>query len=380
MSHLFQTYARWDITPERAQGSWLTGHNGKRYLDFTAGIGVLNLGHRPREVEQAIQDQLGLYWHTSNLFQQPLQENLADVLSFYSGLDCAFFCNSGAEANEAAIKLAKKATGRKKILSCLQSFHGRTYATMGATGQEKVRTGYGPMLDAFDYVAFNDCEDLLRKADNDTAAILIEIIQGEGGIHCADSTFIQTVKDAAKAVGALIIIDEVQTGIGRTGKPFAFQHYDLSPDIITVAKGLANGLPIGAMLGKKELAPYFSAGSHGSTFGGNPISVAAAQSVLNIALQDDFLMEVEKKGKWLLNALDASMKECGDVIEIRGLGLMVGIEMVYEVKDVLLDLQKEGLLVLNAGPNVIRLLPPLNVSESELEYAVTIMAERLNGG
>lgn len=370
MSHVFPTYARWNITPEQGEGSWLMTKEGIKYLDFTSGIGVLNIGHRNSKVEKAIIDQLGKYYHTSNLFQQPLQEKLATKLAEMTRLEAAFFCNSGAEANEAAIKLAKKATGRKKIVTCLQSFHGRTYATMGATGQEKVRVGYGPMLDNFAYVTFNDEEEVKSVVDQDTAAVMIEIVQGEGGVHPATESFIQAVKEAAKSVGALIIVDEIQTGVGRTGKAFAFQNFDLQPDIITVAKGLGNGLPIGAMLGSKQLVEYFSPGSHGSTFGGNPISVAAALAVVEEVFTEAFLKEVIIKGEYLKNKLSNQLVDCPAVVDIRGMGLMMAIELNESALPILQQLQQEELLVLMAGPNDIRLLPPLTVSLEEIDLAV----------
>lgn len=370
MSNLFPTYARWNITPEKGEGSWLTANDGQQYLDFTSGIGVLNMGHCNTKVKEAVQKQLDLYWHTSNLFQQPNQELLASKLAEASGLDAAFFCNSGAEANEAAIKLAKKATGKKKIITCVQSFHGRTYATMGATGQEKVRIGFGPMLDAFDYITFNNEEELKAAVDADTAAIMFEIVQGEGGINPATESFLQTVQQVAKQAGALIIIDEVQTGIGRTGKAFAFQNFDFQPDIITCAKGLGNGLPIGAMLGKAELKEHFGAGTHGSTFGGNPVSTAAAIAVVENVFQETFLQEVVAKGEQLRSKLKAALADVELVNEVRGLGLMIGIDLKTEAGPFVLELQKEQLLVLTSAPHVMRLLPPLTATNEEMDIAV----------
>ncbi|WP_042349533.1 acetylornithine transaminase [Bacillus massiliigorillae] len=370
MSHVFPTYARWNITPEKGEGSWLTATDGQKYLDFTTGIGVLNLGHCNSKVKAAVQKQLDQYWHTSNLFQQPNQEALATKLAETSGLDAAFFCNSGAEANEAAIKLAKKATGRKKIVTCVQSFHGRTFATMGATGQEKVRIGFGPMLDAFEYITFNNEEEVKAAVDENTAAIMFEIVQGEGGINPATESFLKTVQEVAKNVGALIIIDEVQTGIGRTGKPFAFQNFDFQPDIVTCAKGLGNGLPIGAMLGKAELKEHFGAGTHGSTFGGNPISTAAAIAVLDECFQDDFLQEVVAKGELVRSKLKTALSDVQLVNEVRGLGLMIGIDLKVDAGPLVLELQKEQLLVLTSAPHVMRLLPPLTVTIEELDLAI----------
>ena len=370
MSHLFQTYQRWSLAPSQAQGSWITMENGKKYLDFTSGIGVLNLGHRHPKVEEAVKGQLEKYWHTSNLFEQPLQEELAGLLAAASGLDAVFFSNSGAEANEAAIKLAKKATGRKKIVTCLQSFHGRTYAGMGATGQDKVKIGFGPMLEAFEYVPFNEIGQLQDVVDEDTAAIMIEAVQGEGGIHCATHEYFTAVQETARKAGALLIIDEVQTGIGRTGEMFAFQHYGIEPDIITLAKGLGNGLPIGAMLGTKELAAHFGPGSHGSTFGGNPLSVASAIAVMQEMNKPGFLEEVKEKGTEVQQRLKEELKSTAGVKEVRGLGLMIGIELTADAAPVIKRLQENQLLVLNAGPNVIRLMPPLTVTEDEVGHAL----------
>ncbi|CAH0344461.1 acetylornithine transaminase [Bacillus sp. CECT 9360] len=373
MSALFPTYQKWNIEPETASGSWLTDKNGKKYLDFTSGIGVLNLGHCHPGVMQAVTNQLEKFWHTSNLFQSSGQEKTADALAQSSRLQQVFFCNSGAEANEAAIKLARKATGKSKIVTFHQSFHGRTFATMAATGQEKVRTGYGPMLEAFEYVTYNDSKQLAEAVDENTAAVMLEIVQGEGGIHIAEPDFLNMIKDVCKSSGALIIVDEIQTGIGRTGKPFAYQHFDFQPDIVTLAKGLGNGLPIGAMIGKKELEEYFGPGSHGSTFGGNPVSVAAAGAVLQEILDPRFLAETVEKGQHLLVELKNALHQAEDVKEIRGLGLMIAIELKQEAQPILIRLQEQGLLTLTAGPNVLRLLPPLTADKKELDIAVDMI-------
>lgn len=380
MSQVFPTYARWDITPDKGEGSWLTATDGTTYLDFTSGIGVTSLGHRHPKVEQAIIEQLKKYYHTSNLFQQPNQEVLADQLTKVTGLGAVFFANSGAEANEAAIKLAKKATGKNKIVTCNGSFHGRTYATMGATGQEKVRAGYGPMLSTFEYIDYNDVEQLQETVDGETAAIMIEIIQGEGGINPITESFVDKIKEVSEKTGALIIVDEIQTGIGRTGKVFAYQHYGLQPDIVTAAKGLGNGLPIGAMLGKKELVEYFGPGSHGSTFGGNPLSTAAALAVVEEVFQEAFLQEVTAKGELLKEKLIEKLEGKTVVKDVRAIGLMVGLDLVDEVKagTVIAELQKNQLLVLPAGQNVIRLLPPLTVTEEELLLGIEKIISILN--
>ncbi|KON68147.1 acetylornithine aminotransferase [Peribacillus butanolivorans] len=370
MSSLFPTYARWNIEPETANGMKLISTTGKEYLDFTSGIGVLNLGHSHEKVKKAVTEQLNKYWHVSNMFQSSLQERAAKMLVDASGLGQVFFANSGAEANEAAIKLARKATGKSKIVTCLQSFHGRTFATMAATGQEKIKIGFGPMLASFEYVPFNDNDALETAVDEDTAAVMIEVVQGEGGIHVVQQSYLDAIQAQCKKYGSLLIIDEIQTGIGRTGKPFAFQHFNIQPDIITSAKGLGNGLPIGAMIGKETLSEFFSAGSHGSTFGGNPVSVAAAEAVLKEIFQLGFLKEVVEKAEYLECELTKALKDSEEVKEIRGLGMMVGIECKQDVQSFLMELQEDGLLVLSAGPNVLRLLPPLTATKSEIDTAI----------
>ncbi|MGE7602020.1 acetylornithine transaminase [Peribacillus sp. NPDC097675] len=370
MSSLFPTYARWDIEPETASGTKLISKNGKEYLDFTSGIGVLNLGHCHEKVKNAVTEQLNKYWHVSNMFQSSVQEKVAKMLADATGLDQVFFANSGAEANEAAIKLARKATGKSKIVTCLQSFHGRTFATMAATGQDKIKKGFGPMLSSFEYVPFNDNEALADAVDDDTAAVMIEIIQGEGGIHVVQQSYLDAIAAECKKHGALLIVDEIQTGIGRTGKPFAFLHFDIQPDILTSAKGLGNGLPIGAMIGKGELAEFFGPGSHGSTFGGNPVSVAAAEAVLTELFQPGFLAETADKAEYLKSELIKAFEGVEEVMEVRGLGLMIGIECKQEVQTFILEMQDAGLLLLSAGPNVLRLLPPLTVDKSEMDQAI----------
>jgi acetylornithine/N-succinyldiaminopimelate aminotransferase len=378
MSHLFPTYQRWEIEPEKAAGSIIYGKDGQQYLDFTSGIGVCNLGHRPEAVEHAVKEQLDLFWHVSNLFPQSIQEEAAKKLAEGSGLGCVFFANSGAEANEAAIKLARKATGRTKIITFLQSFHGRTFAGMAATGQEKIKQGFGSMLETFIHLPFNDLEALKNEIDSDTAAVMIEIVQGEGGIHVVSTEFIKEAAKLCAENGALLIIDEIQTGIGRTGKPFAFQHFGIEPDIITVAKGLGNGLPIGAAIGKEELAEFFGPGSHGSTFGGNPISTAAAVAVMEIIFNDEFLKEASDKSRLLFELLHKELGCLEVVKEIRGLGLMAGIELTVAAQPILAEMRKSGLIALPAGEKVVRLLPPLNVTAEEIEKAVSLLKGTLN--
>ncbi|WP_305367708.1 acetylornithine transaminase [Bacillus sp. V3B] len=373
MSNLFPTYSRWEIEPDWAEGSFLYGKDGNKYLDFTSGIGVCNLGHRPKVVEEAVQEQLKKFWHVSNLFPVENQEVAAGKLAAAAEMDVVFFANSGAEANEAAIKLARKATGRKKIITFYQSFHGRTFATMSATGQEKIKQGFGPMLETFTYVPYNDLQALKSEMSDEVAAVMLEVIQGEGGIHPASEEFLKGVESLCKQYGSLFIIDEIQTGIGRTGKPFAFQHYGLKPDIVSVAKGLGSGFPIGAIIGKSNLENVLSPGSHGTTFGGNPIAVASAIATMNTIFQESFQTEVQEKANFLKNTLEEKLLELPNVKEIRGIGFMIGIEVNGNVPDILKSLRSGGLIALSAGEKVIRLLPPLTSTKEELDAGIGII-------
>lgn len=374
MSNLFQTYGRWEIEPASASGSWMTDVNGKKYLDFTSGIGVCNLGHRPKAVEDAVLTQLNQYWHVSNLFTNSKQEKAAQLLAKAAEMDLVFFANSGAEANEGAIKLARKATGRTKIITFVNSFHGRTFATMSATGQDKIKHGYGPMLETFVYVPYNDLDAVKKEMGEDVAAIMLEVVQGEGGIHVGNQEFFNGLEELCKQYGALLVIDEIQTGIGRTGKPFAFQHFGLQPDIVTAAKGLGSGLPIGAVIGREKLGEFFGPGSHGSTFGGNPISIAAAISTMEEIFKPELLEEVIEKGDYLTNKLNEQLGSLSFVQEVRGLGLMIGIECSFKVAPLLTELRNNGLILLQAGEKVIRLLPPLIATRSEMDEAVQTLS------
>lgn len=377
MDALFPTYARWDVTVESAEGAVIIDKNGKSYLDFVAGIAVCNLGHRHPAVVESVQKQLKKFWHVSNLFHTDIQQEVAQKLVSNSDLDAVFFCNSGAEANEAALKLARKYTQKSKVITFKQSFHGRTFGTMAATGQEKIHTGFGPLLQEFVYLPFNDIETLEQSMDESVAAIMVEVVQGEGGVVPATADFLKTIEKLCQDFGALFIIDEVQTGIGRTGKSFGYQHFDVSPDIITVAKGLGSGLPVGAMLGKAKLKEAFGPGSHGSTFGGNPISLAAAKATLATIFTGSLLDEVIEKGEYLKQELSKALENQEWVTEIRGMGLMLGIVCKSDAGEAITSLRNNGLLALPAGPNVIRLLPPLTVSYEQLDQAVNIIKSTL---
>ena len=375
MSNLFPTYARWEVEPESADGTRIIDKQGREYLDFSSGIGVCNLGHRPKIVEEAVLEQINKLWHVSNLFESGNQEKAAQMLATAAGMERVFFANSGAEANEAAIKLARKATGKTKIITFHNSFHGRTFAAMSATGQDKIKLGFGPMLETFINVSYNDIESLKNQMGDDVAAVMIEIIQGEGGIHVGNQKFLQGVQELCKQYGALLVIDEIQTGIGRTGKPFAFQHFDLDPDIVTSAKGLGSGFPIGAVIGKEALVKHFGPGSHGSTFGGNPVSIAAAIATMNSIFTEELLTEVAEKSNLLLNQLQNKLAGISIIKEIRGLGLMIGIECTLPVTDLISKLRAKGLIVLPAGEKVIRLLPPLNISQEDLDKGIQFFTE-----
>lgn len=368
MTNLFPNYARKDFEIVEGVGSYLTDDQDRRYLDFTSGIGVVNLGYGNEAVEDALIRQAKRLMHTPNLYQNQLQETVAHVLGKenYS----AYFCNSGAEAIEAAIKLARKATNRSKIITFVQSFHGRTYGAMSATGQSAVHQGFAPLVPDFVYVDYNDMDGIDQQMDQNTAAVIVEVIQGEGGIILADKEWLQEIEKRCRENGSLLIIDEIQTGMGRTGSLYAFQQMDIEPDIFTLAKGLGNGFPVGAMLGKQELGKYFGPGSHGTTFGGNKIAMAVAAEVVRQIDQPEFLEDVQKKGTYLLETLRKI--DSPKIKEARGRGLMIGIELQqgFSVEDIIKDLEKAGLLTLKAGKNVLRLLPPLTISMKEIDEGI----------
>lgn len=375
---LFPTYNRFNLSVQEAEGTIIEDTNGKTYLDFGSGIGVSNLGHRHPNVQKAVEQQLENYWHVSNLYHIPIQEEVAQILAENSVADYVFFGNSGAEANEAAIKLARKVTGKGKIITFGKSFHGRTFATMAATGQDKVRIGFGPMLPSFEYAIFNDINSVKALIDENTAAVMLEMVQGEGGVIPAEMSFVKALAALCKENNVLLIVDEIQTGMGRTGTKFAYEQYDIEPDIFTLAKGLGNGLPVGAMLAKAEFKDSFGAGAHGSTFGGNPVAMAAAKAVTTTIFTDEFIQGVQGKAAYLKEKLTSDIAPLPIVKDIRQKGLMVGIEIDETASSYVLPLMEKGLLVLSAGENVIRLLPPLTVTKEEINQAIDLMKELLN--
>lgn len=373
MSFLFQNYNRASIEFVKAEGNYLMDSEGRAYLDFSSGIGVTNLGFHP-QVQAALLRQAEQIWHSPNLYLSSLQEKVAEEL--VAGYDyLAFFCNSGAEANEAAIKLARKASGKQGIISFQQSFHGRTFGAMAATGQEKIKIGFGDGLSHFSYAIYNDLASVKALVNSDTAAVMLELVQGESGVLPADEQFVQDLADFCRQNKILLVVDEVQTGMGRTGKLYSFEHYGIVPDIVTLAKGLANGVPVGAMLGKKELASAFNYGSHGSTFGGNRLAMAAALETLRQLKTPDFMEEVQEKSRLLVGELQTALQGNPRILAIRGLGLMIGIETSSNLSVLVEKAREKGLIILTAGTNVIRLLPPLTISEEEIQRGVGTLKE-----
>lgn len=375
MSKLFQNYKRDAIEFVKAKGNTLYDQEGKSYLDFSSGIGVTNLGFHPL-VKKAVAEQLEAIWHTPNLYHNQLQEEVASRLIGDKDY-LAFFCNSGAESNEAAIKLARKATNKSHIITFKRSFHGRTYGAMSATGQEKIQVGFAPLVSGFSYATYNDLSSVKALVTEETAAVMLELVQGEGGVIPADTQFVKDLADFCQKASILLIVDEVQTGIGRTGSLYAFEQYGISPDIVTLAKGLANGLPVGAMLGKTALSSAFSYGSHGTTFGGNRVVLASSQKVLDI-LTPDFLDEVRQKAAYLKTQLEERLSSYDSVSAIRGMGMMIGIKTTKDLSQVLDEARKKGLILLTAGSDVIRLLPPLTISRSEIDSALEVLEDVLS--
>ena len=373
MTYLFENYKRAPIEFVKAEGSYLLDSEGKAYLDFSSGIGVTNLGFNP-QVQQALIQQAGRIWHSPNLYLSSLQEQVAQELAgSYDYL--AFFCNSGAEANEAAIKLARKATGKQGIITFQQSFHGRTFGAMAATGQDKIKEGFGDGVPHFSYAVYNNLASVEDLVNQDTAAVMLELVQGESGVRPAEAAFVKDLADFCRREEILLIVDEVQTGMGRTGQLYSFEHYGIIPDIVTLAKGLANGLPAGALLGKSSLAPAFGPGSHGSTFGGNKIAMAAALETLHIMKEAGFMEGVRSKSAILLEQLQLAFQDHPKISAVRGLGMMIGIETSASLSKIVEAARQKGLIILTAGENVIRLLPPLTISREEIQQGIAILKE-----
>ena len=378
---VMNTYGRFSIAPVKGKGSYVWDANGKQYLDFISGIAVCGLGHCHPELVKVLKDQVDTLWHVSNLYWIKPQVEAAEKLVQISGLGKAFFCNSGAEANEAAIKLARKYFYRRQeshknhIIVFKESFHGRTLATVTATGQSKYQEGFAPLPEGFVYAEYNNRDSVKKMVTKNTCAIMLEPVQGEGGIHPADMDFLRGLRELCNKEELLLIFDEVQCGMGRTGKFFAFQSYGIKPDIVTMAKSLGGGIPIGAMLATDEAASGFAPGDHASTFGGNPLATAVACKVIDLISDPAFLKQVEESGRYLQESLSQIIDD--RIVGIRGRGLMVGMEFNIDVKELIGLCMDQGLLLLNAGPRVLRFVPPLNISQTEINQGVAILKEAL---
>jgi predicted acetylornithine/succinylornithine family transaminase len=377
MSHLLQNYERFPYAFVKGEGCNLIDAEGKRYIDFTSGISVVNLGHCHGEITKVICEQAAKLIHTSNLFLNNEQEALAERLSELTNDGYVFFCNSGAEANEAAIKLVRSYGNKKyeglryKIVTMENSFHGRTFATLSATGQKKVKEGFEPVADFFIHVPFNDFDAFHEVTQqNDVIAVMLELIQGEGGVIEANRAYIDRLTSYCKASGIIIICDEIQTGMGRTGEFICSKHYGIKPDVITMAKALANGLPIGAMIANQNLSAFLPKGSHGSTFGGNHLICKVAKSVVDIICEREFLDGVMQKGIYLKKSLHAILQNKGIV---RGKGLMIGIYFNdINSKEFVNRAMENGLLLIPSANNSIRVYPPLVISKEEIDKALKI--------
>jgi len=377
---IMKTYGRYPIVPVRGEGCRLWDADGKEYLDFLAGVAVNNLGHCHPKVVKALQEQAATMIHCSNYYQIPQQIELAELLCSHCFADKAFFCNSGAEANEAAIKLARKYSRetfdnpeRYGIITAAESFHGRTMATVSATGQEKVQRFFDPLLHGFTHVPFNDLAALEAAVTPQTCAVMLEPIQGEGGINIPSTAYMQGVRELCDRHHLLLILDEVQVGMGRTGKLFAYEHFGVTPDIMTLAKALAGGAPIGAMLAKDEVAASFTPGTHGSTFGGNPLVTAAAVATVRAILEDGLLNRAEEMGEYLHGELETLGANYPFVKEVRGIGLMIGMSLAIPGGDIVKRGHELGLLLNVTHDTVLRFVPPLTVSKQEVNRMIVLL-------
>jgi acetylornithine/N-succinyldiaminopimelate aminotransferase len=376
------TYGRWDVAVERGEGCHLYATDGHKFIDFTSGIAVTSLGHCHPHVIEAITKQATQLWHSSNLFRIPGQERLAERLVANSFADTVFFNNSGAEACELSLKVARKyqsETGhpeKYRIIGCNGSFHGRSFATLAAAGAEAYLKGFGPAMDGFDHVAFNNLNEMRATVTPETAAIIVEPVQGEGGVRAPSADYLKGLRAICDEFGLLLIYDEVQCGMGRTGKLFAHQWTGVPPDIMAVAKALGNGMPIGACLATEKAAVGMVPGTHGSTFGGNPLAVAAGNAVLDVMLAPGFFDGVNDTAKYLRGKLETLIGAYPKLFaELRGAGMLLGIRCVVTAGDVVAKAREKGLLVLTAGENVLRILPPLTVTERDIDEAVGILIQ-----
>lgn len=381
---LMSTYARYPITIVKGKGSYVWDDQNNQYLDFTSGIATCNLGHVPDVVKEKIEEQLQNLWHCSNLYHIPNQQKLAELLVENSCFDQVFFCNSGAEANEAAIKLARRYAQKIKgkdayeVVTFKQSFHGRTLATLTATGQEKIQDGFSPLVPGFRYLQYNDMSDLDQVVQSNTCAVLLELVQGEGGVIPADMEWVKQLYQLCKEHNILFMVDEIQTGMGRTGRLFAYEHYDIEPDVISLAKGLGSGFPIGAIMAKLEVSRAFEPGSHGSTFGGNPLATSAAIATIEYLSQSNALHEAESMGDYLEQKLQQLAKQFEWIEAVRGKGLLQGLVVKVSAQQIVEQARAKQVLILSAGPNVVRILPPLTTSIAEIDRFISILQDILS--
>lgn len=377
--YIMKTYGRYPIVPVRGEGCRLWDADGKEYLDFLGGVAVNNLGHCHPKVVVALQKQAAELIHCSNYYQIPQQIELAELLCSHSFADKAFFCNSGAEANEAAIKLARKYSRdtfgpeRYEIITAADSFHGRTMATVSATGQEKVQRFFDPLLHGFKHVPFDDAAALEAAVTPATCAVMLEPIQGEGGVNMPSPGYFEAVRDICDRHGLILIFDEVQVGMGRTGTLFAYEHFGVTPDIMTLAKALAGGAPIGTMLARDKYAAAFVPGTHGSTFGGNPLVCAAALATVRTILEDGLLNRCEEIGEYLTGELETLGKKYSFVKEVRGVGLMIGMALSIAAGDIVKQGHARGLLLNVTHDTVLRFVPPLVVTKQEIDAMIKIL-------
>lgn len=372
ISPVMPTYSRFPVTLVKGKGSYVWDDQGNQFLDFTSGIATCNLGHVPDVVKEKLEEQLQNLWHCSNLYNIPNQEELAALLTANSCGDQVFFCNSGAEANEAAIKLARRYSSKVKgsdsyeVITFQQSFHGRTLATLSATAQEKIHQGFYPLVPGFSYLPFNDSDALEELSTLKPAAVLLELVQGEGGVIPANPDWVKRLAQICNENDILLMVDEIQTGIGRTGTLFAYEQYGIEPDVISIAKGLGSGFPIGAIIAKEEAAKGFEPGSHGSTFGGNPLATAAGVATITHIIESNILEQVSEISAYLDVLLQELKGKFSFIKEIRGKGLLKGLVIEGKAVEVVNKALANHLLILTAGPNVVRILPPLTASKEEL--------------
>jgi len=376
-----KTYKRFPVVITKGKGCSLWDTEGKKYLDFVSGIAVCNLGHSHPKVSAALSKQADVLLHVSNLYYTEPQIELACRLTENSFADRVFFCNSGAEANEAAIKLVRKyfkdkgEKERYRIVTMEKSFHGRTMATLSATGQEKIRKGFEPILEGFDHIPFNDIDALQKNIGPSTCAVLLEPIQGEGGVRCPDPDYLKAVRRLCDETEVLLIFDEIQTGMGRTGKFFAYEHFGIEPDIMTLAKALANGLPIGAMLAREEVAEVFGPGSHASTFGGTPIVTAASVQVVKVLLEENIIDHCAKMGAYFKERLSGLKAKHESIVDVRGMGLLLGMKLEMEGDTIVKSCMEKGFLINCIQGNILRFIPPLIIEKEEIDALVACLDE-----